>query len=183
MNRRRSFAPVLLLAFLVAACSSNSSVRPTLSASLQPPTTGSASPVPPAGGATDCATLASAAEVSAIVGESVAEPTSASANNIPGLQATGCAYVAADGSVAFSFGQGPNEATVQTVFQGSKLAQGGEDVSGLGDSAYYSPTDHNLLVIQGTTFLSVGIILASISDPAQEKGADVALAQKIFPRL
>jgi hypothetical protein len=38
-------------------------------------------------------------------------------------------------------------------------------------------------VIQGTTFLSVGVVLASISDPAQEKAADVALAQKIFPRL
>jgi len=69
------------------------------------------------------------------------------------------------------------------VFQQSKQAQGGEDVPGLGDSAYYSASDHNLLVIRGTAFLSVGVVLASISDSTKEKAADVALAQKVLARL
>jgi hypothetical protein len=85
--------------------------------------------------------------------------------------------------VAFSFGHGPNESTVQVVFQQSKQAQGGQDVPGLGDSAYFSPADHNLLAIQGTTFVSVGVILSSMSDPTKEQEADVALAQKVLGGL
>jgi hypothetical protein len=184
MIRLATHMCMAVMVFALAACGSNSSTTlPSLSASLQAPVTGSPSPLPPAEGGTDCATLASAADVSAIVGETVTGPTSASTNAIPGLQATGCDYVAPDGTVAFSFGHGPNEQTVQVVFQQSKQAQGGQDVSGLGDSAYYSTADHNLLVIQGTTFLSVGVILASLSDPTKEQEADVALAQKVLAGL
>ena len=184
MVRYRAVVFTALLVPLLAACSSSYStgVQPTLSASAVPPSV-SSSPLPATGGATDCATLASAADVTAIVGEPVTGPTSASSNAIPGLQATACAYAAPDGSVGFSFGQGPNAGTVQTVFQTSKQAQGGEDVSGLGDSAYFSAADHNLLVIKGTSFLSVGVVLSSLSDPAKEKAAVVALAQKVLAGL
>jgi hypothetical protein len=169
---------ISVVVLALSACSSNSSgPLPSLSASIQPPST------PPAGGSTDCATLASAADVSAIVGETVTGPTSASTNAIPGLQATACDYVATDGTVAFSFGHGPNESTVQIVFQQSKQAQGGQPVTGVGDSAYFSPGDHNLLAIQGTTFVSVGVILSSMSDPTKEEEADVALAQKVLGGL
>jgi hypothetical protein len=85
--------------------------------------------------------------------------------------------------VAFSFGHGPNEQTVQVVFQQSKQTQSGQDVSGVGDSAYFSSGDHNLLAIQGTTFVSVGVILSSVSDPTKEQQADVALAQKVLAAL
>ena len=121
--------------------------------------------------------------MSAIVGEAVTGPTSASTNAIPGLQATACDHVATDGTVAFSFGHGPNEQIVQSVFQQSKQAQGGQDVSGVGDAAYFSPGDHNLLAVQGTTFVSVGVILSSVSDPTKEQEADVALAQKVLAAL
>ena len=174
---------ILILAS--AACGSNSTnlAVPSISASVSPPTTTSPSPLASPGGSSDCATLASAADVSAIVGENVTGPTSASTSAIPGLQATAFDYVAADGTVAFSFGTGPNEQTVQTVFAGSKVAQGGVDVGGVGDSAYFSASDHNLLAIRGTTFVSVGVILASMSDPAKEQAAAVALAQKVLAGL
>ena len=110
----------------------------------------------------------------------IATPTSASAKNIPGLTATGCDYTATDGTVAFSFGTGPNQSIVQTVFQQSKQAQSAETVTGVGDSAYFSPTAHNLLAIQGTNFVSVGILLASLTDPTKEKAAAAALAQKVL---
>ncbi len=182
MVRRSTLVSVAALVFGLAACSSNSSTTlPSLSASIQPPVTGSPSALP--GGGTDCAAIASAADVSAIVGETVTGPTSASTNAIPGLQATACDYVATDGTVAFSFGHGPNDQTVQVVFQQSKQAQGGQDVSGLGDAAYFSPADHNLLAIQGTSFVSVGVILSSVSDPTKEQEADVAIAQKVFAAL
>ena len=184
MVRRSTLVSVAALVFALAACSSNSSTTlPSLSASIQPPVTGSASALPPSGGGTDCAAIASAADVSTIVGETVTGPTSASTNAIPGLQATACDYVATDGTVAFSFGHGPSEQTVQLVFQQSKQAQGGQDVSGLGDAAYFSAADHNLLAIQGTAFVSVGVILSSMSDPTKEREADVALAQKVFAAL
>jgi hypothetical protein len=185
MVRTRALATAALLVIGLAACGSNTSnvTLPSPSASSSPPGTGSPSPLPPAGSGTDCASLASAADVSAIVGETVTGPTSSSANAIPGLQATGCDYVAPDGTVAFSFGHGPNDQTVQVVFQQSKQAQGGQDVSGVGDSAYFSPGDHNLLVIQGTTFVSVGVLLSSLSDPTKEQEADVALAQKVLAGL
>jgi hypothetical protein len=171
------------LALALAACSSSTNTPPqSPPASSQPPA--SSSPGPVGGGSTDCASLASAAEVSAIVGETVTGPNSASTSNaVPGLQATACQFTAADGTAGFSFGEGPNASTVSLVFQQSKQAQGGEDVAGLGDSAYWSASDHNLLAIQGTKFLSVGCLLASLSDPAAEKAAVVALAQMIFPKL
>lgn len=184
MVRTRTLAAAAVVVIGLAACGSNASTTlPTLSGSLSAPVTGSPSPLPPAGGGTDCASLASAADVSAIVGETVTGPTSASANAIPGLQATGCDYVAPDGTVAFSFGHGPNEQVVQVVFQQSKQAQGGQDVNGVGDSAYFSPDDHNLLAIQGTTFVSVGVLLSSLSDPTKEEEAGVALAQKVLAGL
>jgi hypothetical protein len=185
MTRKLSFVMAATLLLVLAACGSNSTnvTLPTLSASVSPPSTGSPSPLPPAGGGADCATLASAADVSAIVGETVTGPTSASTNAIPGLQATACDYVATDGTVAFSFGTGPNEQTVQTVFAGSKVAQGGEDVSGVGDQAYFSPATHNLLAIQGTAFVSVGVILSSLSDQTKEKDAAAAIAQKVLSGL
>ena len=180
MVRRSVLLSTSLLVLVLAACSSDSSTTlPSLSASLQPPATVS----PASGGGTDCATIAPAADVSAIVGEAVTGPTSASTNAIPGLQATACDHVATDGTVAFSFGHGPNEQIVQSVFQQSKQAQGGQDVSGVGDAAYFSPGDHNLLAVQGTTFVSVGVILSSVSDPTKEQEADVALAQKVLAAL
>jgi hypothetical protein len=171
------------LALVLAACSSNSPTQPTqsLSASAVPPVQSPSTSA--AGGTTDCASLATAADVSAIVGETVTGPNSASTNAIPGLQATACNYTAPDGTAAFSFGQGPNATTVNLIFQQSKQAQGGEDVAGLGDSAYFSSTFDNLLVIKGSMFLSVGVLLASASDPASEKAADLALAQLVLPKL
>jgi hypothetical protein len=122
--------------------------------------------------------------VSAIVGETVTGPNSASTSNaIPALQATACNYTSSSGTAAFSFGQGPNASAVQLVFQQSKEAQSGEDVAGLGDSAYFSSNFHNLLVIKGSMFLSVGVLTASASDPASEKAADMALAQLVLPKL
>ncbi len=182
MVRSFALASAMLVVLALAACSSSSSTTlPTLSASVQAPASPSAAPQP--AGSADCATVASAADVSAIVGETVTGPTSASARNIPGLTATGCDYTATDGTVAFSFGTGPNQTTVQTVFQQSKQAQGAETVTGVGDSAYFSPAAHNLLAIQGTNFVSVGILLASLTDPAKERAAAAALAQKVLSGL
>jgi hypothetical protein len=183
MVRYRVLASAALLILFLAACSSSSSTNqlPSLSASLTSPTL-SASPAP-AGGTTDCASLVTAADVSTIVGETVTGPSSASSNNIPGLQASACAFVAPDGTVGFSFGQGPNAATVQTVFQTTKAAQGGVDVAGVGDSAYFSASTHNLLAIRGTTFVSVGVILSLMTNPAKEQAAAVALAQKVLAGL
>jgi hypothetical protein len=179
MVRHWTLVSATLVVFALAACSSNSTsgIQPTLSASLQAPASASAA------GSKDCATLASAADVSSIVGETVSGPSSASGSVIPGLQAVGCAYTATDGTVTFSFGTGPNDTTVQTVFQASKQAQNGETVTGVGDSAYFSSTAHNLLAIRGTTFVSVGILLPSMSDPTKAKAADVALAQKVLAGL
>ena len=182
MVRFSALASATLVVLALAACSSSSTPQPTLSASVQAPASPSAAPQP--AGSADCATVASAADVSAIVGETVTGPTSASSGKaIPGLTATGCDYTAADGTVAFSFGTGPNQSIVQTVFQQSKQAQGAQTVTGVGDSAYFSPAAHNLLAIQGTNFVSVGILLASLTDPTKEKAAATALAQKVLSGL
>ena len=124
-RRPAMLASAMLVVLALAACSSSSSTTlPTLSASVQAPASPSAAPQP--AGSADCATVASAADVSAIVGETV---------------------------------------------------------TGVGDSAYFSPAAHNLLAIQGTNFVSVGILLASLSDPTKEKAAAAALAQKVLSGL
>src|SRR5206468_5063654 len=127
MVRFSALASATLVVLALAACSSSSTPQPTLSASVKAPASPSAAPQP--AGSADCATVASAADVSAIVGETVTGPSSASSGKaIPGLTATGCDYTAADGTVAFSFGTGPNQSIVQTVFQQSKQAQGAQTV-------------------------------------------------------
>jgi hypothetical protein len=135
---------------------------------------------------TDCAQIASAAEVSAIVGVNVGDPIKAAADpaqlGLPGAEAQACHYAAGDGQVSFSFGKGPDEATVRRLWTDAKDKQRGEDVSGLGDAAYFSAETHNMLSIRGTTFLSVGIVIPTL-DPSKERSANLMLSQKVLAKI
>src|SRR5947207_12954666 len=97
MVRRSTLVSVAALVFGLAASSSNSSTTlPSLSASIQPPVTGS--PSAPPGDGTHCAASAPAADVPAIVGETATAPTPASSNALPGLPSPRGAYVAHAGT-------------------------------------------------------------------------------------
>ncbi|HEX8099612.1 MAG TPA: hypothetical protein VF660_05350 [Actinomycetota bacterium] len=178
----KRFAAALVLIATLSACSSSNN-QPSSQGGNPTPSKAAPTTRAPAQGGGNCSSLASSADVSAIVGENVTGPTSASTNQYPGLKATSCHYSASDGTVGFAFGTGPDPTTVRTVFEQSKQSQGGVDVAGLGDSAYFSADQDNLLVIQGTTFLSVGMILSSIQDKTTERDAAIALAKKVLPQL
>ena len=133
----------------------------------------------------DCATLATAAEVSEIVGTTVTGPKSASTASVPlqGLKAVGCNYTGNGAIVLFIVGTGPNEQAVQQIYAQAKQAQSGQDVSGVGDQAFFAPDSDSLVAIQGSTFLSIALGVGSLGDKAAEQAAAVELGTQVLGRF
>jgi hypothetical protein len=180
MLRRIAFTMILLLVLAGSAC------KPKTTTTSEGTPSPSASPSPSesaAAGGHDCNKLATATEVSGIYGVTVSSPTHSetAALGIPGSKAEACHYAAQTGDVGFSFGVGPDVGTVGNIFQQSKQSQNGATVTGIGDDAYFAADVHNLLVIKGTQFISVGYSAGSGDE--KELKADVNLANKVLTKL
>lgn len=188
MIRYRVVLATLAVGFALAACNGNVDIGTQ-------PTGNVPTPVLPSGGTpsvntggaanTDCASLATAAEVSDIVGTEVTGPKSASTASVPiqGLKAVGCNYTGNGAIVLFIVGTGPDANTVQQIFQQAKQAQSGEDVSGVGDQAFFAPDTDTLVAIQGSTFLSIALGVGSLGDKSAEKDAAVQLGTQVLGRF
>jgi hypothetical protein len=156
MIRYTASARVVLLALVAVACSS-----PSNEPQSAPSPTESSLPAE-----ADCASLATAAEVNAFIDDApglranldLAGPETtkqtAPSGAFRGVELTTCNYSSNAATVGFSFGQGPDAATVRTEFEQTR-PRGAVDVAGVGDAAYFSREDATLLVIRGTTFVRV----------------------------
>ena len=182
---RGGHVAALVLILGLAACSGNVDIgtRPTSGFSITPSV--SPSGETNAAGNTNCARLATAAEVSEIVGTHVTGPKSASSAPVPvqGLNAVGCNYTGNGAIVLFIVGTGPDAGTMQQIYTQIKQAQSGQAVEGLGDQAFFAPDSDTLVAIKGSTFLNISLGVGSLGDKSAEEAAAVQLATQVLERF
>ena len=133
----------------------------------------------------DCASLATAAEVSEIVGTNVTGPNSAPSGSAPvqGQRASSCTYTGNGALVLFIVGTVQEAGTARLIFEQLKQAQSGEDVSGLGDQAFFAANSHTLVATQGSTFLNITLGVGSLDGKSAERAAAIKLGTQILSRL
>lgn len=186
---------LLVGAFLVlalAGCDSDptSTTEPISGFSITPSAapTAPAAPSPAPEGQVrnaDCASLATAGEVSEIVGVKVTGPKSAPSGSVPvqGLGAAGCSYTGDGGLVLFIVGTVPDAGTARLIFDQLRQAQSGEDVPGVGDDAFFAPASGTLVAVQGNTYLNITLAVSSLGSESAKRAAAVKLGRQVLSRF
>ncbi len=191
MIRHARLVLSLVVVLAIAGCGGNPTSRtePISGFSITPSASPTATPEgsSPQGQArnADCASLATAAEVSEIVGTRVSGPNSASSGSAPvqGLRASSCNYTGNGALVLFIVGSVQDAGTARLIFEQLKQAQSGEDVPGLGDHAFFAANSHTLVATQGSTFLNLSLGAGSFDSQSAERAAAIKLGTQILSRF
>ncbi len=134
---------------------------------------------------TDCRSLATAGEVSEILGTKITGPKPAPSASFParGVHAAACNYTGDAGFVLFILATLPDAGTARLIFDRLRQAQGGEDVPGLGDQAFFAPNLDTLAALQGNTYLTVSLAVSSLGSESARRTAAVKLGTQVLSRF
>ena len=175
-----------LLVLALAGCGSDptSTTGPISGFSITPSATPSATPEG-GGRNADCTSLATAGEVSEIVGTKVTGPKSAPSASVPvqGSRAASCNYTGEAGFVLFILATLPDAGVARLIFDQLRQAQSGEDVPGLGDQAFFAPASGTLVAIQGSAFLNITLAVSSPGSESAKRAAAVKLGTRVLSRF
>jgi hypothetical protein len=175
---RRMIAGPVLACLWVSACAPQASTKST----AESPRAASAATTPPAATAPDVCSLLAKADVQAIVGEPMGEPTKGpQVPSSPDVTTSQCMYASADGMKSLSVlvrnskrgDNAPGYSRQVMVDSGVKV----EDVPGVADTAFWAGVQ--LQAFRGANLQ----VIVSVMGFARPRDAAVAVARKVLEKV